>query len=100
MSVAVHNPSTNDMHSIKIAVPKGNYVAKVFNKDKKEFEMAGTSVLCHQDFDSNLTEVESCFAHVKMLSKSREVSLLLLSKIDSNSPKEVTQREIHTGDLI
>jgi hypothetical protein len=33
MSVAIHNPSTNDMKKVKIAVPKGNYEAKVYNKD-------------------------------------------------------------------
>jgi len=33
MYIAIHNPSTNDMNKVKIAVPKGNYVAKIFNKD-------------------------------------------------------------------
>jgi len=33
MSVAIHNPSTNDMKKAKIAVPKGNYEAKMFNKE-------------------------------------------------------------------
>lgn len=73
------------MHSSKIAVPKGNYEAKVFNTTSKEFELAPVSVLCHLDFVVAETdkEVESCFAHVSMLTKSRDVSLLMLSRKDT-----------------
>jgi hypothetical protein len=100
MSVAVHNPSTNDMKRAKIAVPKGNYEAKVFNKDSQKLEVAPVSVLCHDDVDTKLEKVESCFAHVSYTTKSRDVSLVELTRKDMLEDIQVKKDKIYVGDKI
>lgn len=82
MSIAIHNPSSNDLKSAKIAVPKGNYEAKVFDKKTQEFKMVEVSVLCHLDYNLTLHKIDSCFAHVPVSTRAREVSFLLLERKD------------------
>jgi len=49
MAVVVHNPSSHDVSQIKIAVPKKEYSAKIFDKAKGEFVAVESPTVCMND---------------------------------------------------
>ena len=109
MAVAVHNPSTLDLTTAKVAVPHGNYYVKYFDKASEEFKKADASVLCNKDYvHGNATaqgqasrgkRVLSCFAHVKVPVPAKGAALLVLT----HEPKEELKGSLETikvGDRI
>ena len=62
MTTFVHNPSSLDMTSARIAVPHGNFDIKILDQDK--FTPAKATVTCHQDHIENGEEIESCFMDI------------------------------------
>lgn len=49
MTVAVHNPSSIDLKSLKIAVPHGNFKVQTFCPYQKKFVDANAVVFCSQE---------------------------------------------------
>lgn len=51
MNVAVHNPSTLDLSTAKIAVPPGEYSATAFDDLTQTFVYADSTLICFEDRD-------------------------------------------------
>lgn len=104
MAVAVHNPSSMDLSTAKVAVPHGNYYVKYFDKEKESFEKAETSVLCNKDHTHGNATVKgkrlwSCFAHVKVHVPANGFALLALA-YDPKAQLKARTETIRVGDRI
>jgi hypothetical protein len=68
MNVAVHNPSTVDMISARIAVPHGHFDV-VQGENKLE-----SYVVCHEDSVENRENYTSCFMTVEIATAAWDVN--------------------------
>lgn len=81
MTSFVHNPSSVDMSSARIAVPHGRFEVKVLDQD--EFKPAEASVTCHQDHVENEQEIESCFMDVQVNIPAWEMAAIQITYDES-----------------
>lgn len=64
MTALIHNPSSVDMTSAKIAVPHGKFDVRIL--EGSEFKLANATVTCSQDHVENGQDFESCFMNVEV----------------------------------
>jgi len=72
MNVIVHNPSTQDLSTARVAVPPGNYSAKAFNMESQAWEDVSSNELCYTDTDAQGNEMQSCFVTVDKATAARD----------------------------
>jgi hypothetical protein len=93
-TVAVHNPSTVEMNSARIAVPTGNFKVSILDYDGKAqmtipVSPPNATVTCHMDHVENGEEVKSCFLDVKHVTPAWGMSVIQLvqdSSVDISTP--------------
>jgi hypothetical protein len=103
-TVAVHNPSTVEMTSARIAVPNGNFKVNILDYDGKAqmtipVSLPDATVTCHMDHVENGEEVESCFLDVKHVTPAWGMSVIQLvqdSSVDISNPTN----ELKINDMI
>jgi hypothetical protein len=100
-TVAVHNPSTVDMNSARIAVPNGHFQVNVLDYDGKSqmTNPANATVTCHMDHIENGEEVESCFLDVTLVTPAWGMSVIQLvqdNSVDISNPTS----ELKPNDMI
>ena len=98
MTVAIHNPSSLDLNTARIAVPNGdNYTAKHFNEETMAFEDVKSSLACNSDFDLLNHTIYSCFLTIAQPTLAYDISLMTIQGHASSTNKS---RPLVTGDSI
>ena len=93
MNVAVHNPSTVDMTSARIAVPHGHF--DVVQGEKK----LDAYVVCHEDSVENGQNYESCFMTVDIATAAWDVNSFQLV-FNDNANLVVKQKKLTQGAVM
>ena len=93
MNVVVHNPSTVDMKSARIAVPHGHF-------DVKQGETPlDAYVVCHMDHAENGEDFESCFMTVDIATAAWDVSSFKLI-FNENAMLVAKSEELKAGSVM
>ena len=72
MNVIVHNPSSLDLSTARVAVPSGKYSASAFNMETNSWEVAISNELCYTDTDAQGNLMNSCFLVVDKATPARD----------------------------
>ena len=90
MNVVVHNPSTVDMTSARIAVPHGHF--DVMQGEKK----LSAYVVCHDDSVENGQDYESCFMTVDIATAAWDISSFQL-QFNADANLVIKQEKLQKG---
>lgn len=96
MSVAVHNPSSLDLKSLKVAVPEEvNFDVTVYNSTSKAFEPTVAEKSCFDDHLASGEKVRNCHMEIKADTPAQAVSLIKMA--NQGKAEEVERRTIPEG---
>jgi len=91
MAVAIHNPSSLDVHEFSIPVSKGKYKVSKYVNDR--FEVLDYKMECHFDLDIDLKKVETCNLQLKTTIPSKEIQLIYVQKYTKDMVSKVPQND-------
>jgi len=92
MNVAVHNPSTVDLKSLKVAVPEeANFDVTVFNSTSQAFEPTMAEKSCYDDHLENGEKIKNCHMEIKADTNAQAISLI---KLTNGAKKEEIQKRV------
>jgi hypothetical protein len=101
MNIAVHNPSSVDISTVRVAVPQGLYNVYTFNLTTQKFDLLLQRQFgCYKDtkFGGDVLqpnrdlEFYSCWLTMHHLTKARDISLLLVNRL--SNPIDIVPRPI------
>lgn len=80
MNVAVHNPSTVDLKSLKVAVPEeANFDVSVYNSTSQAFEPTMAEKSCYDDHLESGQKIKNCHMDIKAETPAQAVSLVKMT---------------------
>jgi hypothetical protein len=99
-TVMVHNPSSSDAHTLRIAVPKNNYAAEAFNFKSGLMENVASTIDCYTDteFYQPNVEFESCWLTIQVTTEAHSYQLLNVRPVKSE--KQSNKDPITLGSTI
>ena len=97
MHVAIHNPSSLDFSTARIAVPNANYSVEAFDTDKQIFKLVESNIICAADKLIGEVPVDSCFLAVNHTTAARDISLLKVNYVVAE-PKQA--QPLNVGNSI
>ena len=85
-TVMVHNPSSNDVHTLRIAVPQNNFAAEAFDFKTGLMAEVPSTIDCYTDSEFYQPDVqfESCWLTIKVTTEAHSYQLLNVRHIKSD----------------